>query len=130
MGYYLRCSSGTTKQWLCTKCLTMMHHEVRPDRMSPTAPPCRGTFLALHTLHLCMFLGFLCGQEGEISLKIQVVALCACVSANFFFHDSPCICTRHGVCRTTAPLSCATCLTTAACLEACLHPLSTDSPLS
>ena len=98
--------------------------------MRPTAPPFRSTFLALHTPHLCMFLGFLCGQEGEISPNIQVVALCACVLANFFFHNSPCLCTRQGVCRTTAPLSCATCLTTATRLEACLHPISTDSPLS
>ena len=28
-------------------------HEVRLDRMRRTAPPCRSTFLALHTAHLC-----------------------------------------------------------------------------
>ena len=46
-----------------------------------------------------------------------------------FRRSSPCLCTTQGVCRTTAPLSCATCLTTAACPEACLHPLSTDKPV-
>ena len=58
--------------------------EVRPDRMRPKAPPYHSTFLALHTPHLCIFLGFLCGQEGEISPNMQVVVLCACVWANFF----------------------------------------------
>ena len=110
-----------------------------PDRMRPTAPPpCHSTFLAVQTPHVCMFLRFLCGQEGEVSPNIQVVALCACVLANFFFNGSPCLCTRQGVCRRQAPclvppvlrqLSVlkpvfTPCPQTAPCLETCLRYLS------
>ena len=95
--------------------------------MRLTAPPCRSTFLAPHDPHLCMFLGFVCGQACEISPNIQVVALC--VSANLFVTAAPFF-AQDRVCRTAVPLFCATCLTTATCLEACLHPLSMDSPLS
>ena len=57
--------------------------------MRPTAAPCRSTFLAPHAPHLCMFLGFLCGQAGEISPKVQVIALYACFAANFLFSRQP-----------------------------------------
>ena len=52
--------------------------------MRPAAPPCCITFLAPHTPHVSMILGFLCGHTGEISPNIQVVAVCACVSPNYF----------------------------------------------
>ena len=41
--------------------------------MKLTARPCCSTFLAPHTPHLCMFLGFLCAQASGISPNIQVV---------------------------------------------------------
>ena len=115
--------------------------EVRPDRMRPTAPPppCRSTFLAPHTPHMCMFLGFLCGQAGEFSPNIQVVALCGCVPADFFFFTkAPVFAQDKGSVRRQPPCLvplvlrqppvlkpvCTPCLQTAPCLETCLRRLS------
>ena len=58
--------------------------------MNPTAPPPPSQpILGTPYPHVCMFLGFLCAHAGENSPNIQVVALCACVSANFIFSRRP-----------------------------------------
>ena len=49
-----------------------------------TAAPILAPTLPLHTPHLCMFLGFRCGREGEISPNIQVVVVCLCFGQLFF----------------------------------------------
>ena len=98
--------------------------------MKPTAPPpppCCSLFLAPHTRHLCMFLGFLCAQASENSPQIQVVAVYTSILNNFFLRQPLSLHKTGGL---SDDLSRTTCLTTAACLEAYWHPMSMDSPLS
>ena len=66
-------------------CIEGAWSEVRPDRMKPTAPPCRSKFLAPHTPHLCMFLGFLCAQAGEISPIYKWLRCALAFRPTFFF---------------------------------------------
>ena len=133
----IKCSD-LLAQWMSSSPLI---GEVRPDRMRTTAPPPplrHSTFWALHTLHVCMFLGFLCCPEDEISRNIQVVAFCACALANFFFTTALVFAQDKGsvgrqpscfvppVLRQTPVLKpgCTPCLRTAPCLETCLRHLS------
>ena len=88
-----------------------------------TAPPCRRLFVAAHAPHAYPGRVHVLGPAN--SLQTQVVVLCACVS-KFSFHVSPYLCIGEEVCRTTAPLSGTTCLTTAACLDTYLQPMPTN----